>query len=200
MIFHKFFNKSYLTNFPSSPLPIRLSPLRIADINQSLIDDNLVSKEKIGGSNYFWSFPSKKDRLAQLQHESLLKSIENLESQVKDASVKLADAKRGREDDESGERAKKMARRAELAKLRTAAEGELDKLKQNDPQAIADLEHEYKLVKDAAIRWTDNIFACKDYLIKKKGMCKKDVLKLLGITDSFDCEFEEGGGGVLSCF
>ena len=54
--------------------------------------------------------------LAQLQHESLLKSIENLESQVKDASVKLADAKRGREDDESGERAKKMARKEELSK------------------------------------------------------------------------------------
>ena len=26
----------------------------IADVNQALVDDSLVDKEKIGGSNYFW--------------------------------------------------------------------------------------------------------------------------------------------------
>lgn len=164
------------------------APLRIADINQSLIDDSLVDKDKIGGSNYFWSFPSKKDRLAQLQHEQILRSITALESQLKEAEAKLADAKRGREDDESGERAKKMARKEELSKAKLAAEEELSKLKQNDPQAIADLEQELKLVTEAANRWTDNIFSCKDYLVKKRGMAKKEALKILGITDAFDCE------------
>eukprot|EP00957_Ditylum_brightwellii_P110959 8462377-Ditylum_brightwellii.AAC.1 len=33
----------------------------VADVNQGLVDDGLVDKEKIGGSNYFWSFPAKKD-------------------------------------------------------------------------------------------------------------------------------------------
>eukprot|EP00804_Cyclotella_cryptica_P022937 CCRYP_018755-RA/>CCRYP_018755-RA protein AED:0.07 eAED:0.07 QI:152/1/1/1/1/1/3/724/212 len=158
----------------------------IVDINQSLVDDSLVDKDKIGGSNYFWSFPSKKDRLAQLQHEQILRSIAALESQLQEAEAKLADAKRGREDDESGERAKKMARREELSKAKLAAEEELSKLKQNDPQAIADLEQELKLVTAAANRWTDNIFSCKDYLVKKRGMGKKEALKILGITDAFD--------------
>jgi hypothetical protein len=163
-------------------------PHSIPDINQSLIDDNLVCKEKIGGSNYFWSFPSKKDRQAQLAHESTLASIESLQSIIKDASVKLENAKRGREEDDSGERAKKMARRDELSKAKTAAENELSKLKENDPQAIADLEMELKLVTAAANRWTDNIFSCRDWLVKKRGMGRKEAEKLLQITDAFDCE------------
>ncbi|KAL3775961.1 hypothetical protein ACHAWO_012149 [Cyclotella atomus] len=164
----------------------------IIDINQGLIDDNLVSKEKIGGSNYFWSFPSKKDRMAQLQHESILRNITSLQEKVKEATVQLADAKRGREDDDSGDRAKKMARTAELTKLKSAAVEELEKLKQNDPQALADLEHELELVKGAANRWTDNIFSCKDYLVKKRGMDKKESMKILGITDAFDYPEDKG--------
>ena len=100
----------------------------------------------------------------------------------------MADAKRGREDDESGERAKKISRRSELSALKIKATEELNALKRNDPQAIADLEKELELVKNAANRWTDNIFACKDYLVKKRGMDKKETMKILGITDAFDCE------------
>ncbi len=82
-----------------------------------------------------------------------------------------------------------MARRAELKAAKKAAEEELEKLKQNDPQAIADLEAELKFVKEAANRWTDNIFACQDYLVKKRGMPKKEAFKILGINGDFDCEF-----------
>lgn len=126
--------------------------------------------------------------MAQLQHESILRNSTSLQEKVKEATVQLADAKRGREDDDSGDRAKKMARTAELTKLKSAAVEELEKLKQNDPQALADLEHELELVKGAANRWTDNIFSCKDYLVKKRGMDKKESMKILGITDAFDCE------------
>ncbi|KAL9181759.1 hypothetical protein ACHAXT_012102 [Thalassiosira profunda] len=158
----------------------------IADVNQALVDDGLVEKEKIGGSNFFWSFPAKKDRLNQLAHEECLKKIEALKAGVKEADARLADAKRGREEDEGGERAKKMARREELKKGLAGAQAELDKLKQNDPKEIANLEKELTLVTGAAHRWTDNIFSSKDYLVKKKGMMKKEANKFLGITDAFD--------------
>jgi hypothetical protein len=97
--------------------------LRIIDINQSLVDDSIVKKDKIGGSNYFWSFPSKKDHLSQLQHEQILRSITSLESQLKEAKAKLAHAKRGREDDESGEHAKKMMGRLFGQEKRDREEG-----------------------------------------------------------------------------
>eukprot|EP00986_Skeletonema_menzelii_P012509 scaffold6920_cov171-Skeletonema_menzelii.AAC.4 len=179
----------------------------IVDINQALCDDNLVDTDKIGGSKYFWSFPAKADRMKQLEHEETVRKIEALKGEIKEAEVKLADAKRGREEEEEGEgssdaieegqdgepkpktRAAKMARRSELVKSVTEKTAELEKLKENDPQAIADLEKELKLVTEAATRWTDNVFACQEYMVKKRGMVKKEVNKMIGITDAFDCEW-----------
>ncbi|KAI2513634.1 hypothetical protein MHU86_774 [Fragilaria crotonensis] len=157
----------------------------VLDINQSLVDDGLVDKDKIGGSNYFWSFPAKKDRQLQLQHEATLREIIVLKEQTVLASAKLADAKRGRED-EGGERAAKLARLAELSKEHAALQIEYEALKENDPQALADLQKELELVKNAANRWTDNVFNCKTYLVKKRGMDKKEAIKILGITPAFD--------------
>ena len=152
------------------------------------MDDGLVDKDKIGGSNFFWSFPSKKDRIAQIKYEQVLNTIEDMKVKVEEASARLADAKRGREDDD-GERSKKLARLGELGKEKRALETELESLKENDPQAIADLEQELKFVMEAANRWTDNIFNCKSFLVKKRGMDKKSANKLLDIKDDFDCKY-----------
>jgi hypothetical protein len=171
-----------------------------------MIDDAMVEKAKIGGSNYFWSFKAKKDRLSQIQHEKTLKLVEELKPRVAEAEARLADAKRGREDDDeeeanggeekngdekvvvaTGGRAKKLARLTEVGKKKATLEKELEKLKENDPSALADLEKELKLVTQAAHRWTDNIFECKSYLIKKRGMQKKEACKFLQISADFDC-------------
>jgi DNA-binding transcriptional regulator YhcF (GntR family) len=168
----------------------------IPDVHQSLVDDALVEKEKIGGSNYCWSFKAKKDRMAQKQHEQTLQVIQDLKPKVEEASAKLADAKRGREETPEEEeggggetRAKKLARLSELAKRKVQVETELDSLKENDPAALADLEKELKLVTGAAHRWTDNIFECKSYLVKKRGMDKKEAMRILGVTANFDCKY-----------
>lgn len=157
----------------------------IADINNELVDDGLVDKSKISGSNYFWSFPAKKDHLMEMKYKKTLQTIEGTKARVEDGHAKLADAKRGREDDD-GERSKKLSRLGELATSKAKLTTELDSLKENDPQALADLEKELKFVTDAANRWTDNIFNCKTYLVKKKNMDKKQANKMLGIKDDFD--------------
>lgn len=157
----------------------------IPDINQSLIDDGLVEKEKIGGSNYFWSFPGKKDRMLQIKHAQTLSNIELIKNKITDSSALLSDAKRGRED-ENGERAAKLLKLKDLQASKIKAEQELEKLKENDPQAMVDLEKQYQLCKEAANRWTDNLFSCKSYLVKKRGMSSKEAMKIVGITDSFD--------------
>ena len=139
-----------------------LQPLpSVVDINAALVDDGLVDKDKIGGSNFFWSFPGKKDRQLQIEHETTLTEIESAKARVAEAQSKLADAKRGREEDDDGSRAKKLARMIELEKEKKAKTAELDSLKENDPQALADLEKELKLVTEAAHRWTDNIFTVR---------------------------------------
>ena len=169
----------------------------IVEINQSLVDDGKVDKKKIGGSNYFWSFPAKENRLKQIKYEKTLQDIEATKVKVEEASARLADARRGREDDD-GERAKKLARISELAKEKTALQTELEALKENDPQALADLEKELKLVTEAANRWTDNIFNCKTFLTRKRGIDKKEANKILGISDAFDCKFGAPWSGVMS--
>jgi len=198
----------------------------IPDIHQGMIDDALVDKLKIGGSNYFWSFKAKKDRLAQIKNEKTLKLIEELKPQVAEAEALLSDAKRGREEDDDDDeeevqeqsnkdggneekkdeengivcintttvtakkngcgRAKKLARLSELGKQKIASEKELEKLKENDPAALADLERELQLVIQSANRWTDNIFECKSYLVKKRGMEKKEANRFLQIPEDFD--------------
>lgn len=38
---------------------VRLWCVSLQDVNQALVDDGLVDMDKIGSSNFFWSFPSK---------------------------------------------------------------------------------------------------------------------------------------------
>lgn len=161
----------------------------VAEINTALVDDGLVDKAKIGGSNYFWSFPAKKDRLMQVEHQERLKRIDMLQKQLQEVTGKLADAKRGREDCD-GDRASKLQRLADIAKEKGKLQVEYEQLKENDPQAMADLHQELQFCMQAANRWTDNIFQCKAFLVKKRGMDKKQAEKLLGITGDFDCKCE----------
>lgn len=213
----------------------------VADMNQSLVDDGLVDKEKIGGSNYFWSFPAKKDRLMQIQYQKSLSEIDKLKVVLAEANSRLIDAKRGREDDDDGDetdlhatndtskdeatrenannepleneitaedadkngssmpkkrkleksmtRSEKLRRLEEIAKEKAKIESEMETLKENDPQVLADLEKEFKFVQEAANRWTDNIFNCKSYLVKKRNIDKKEANRILGIKDDFDCTY-----------
>jgi hypothetical protein len=82
----------------------------------------------------------------------------------------------------------KLKRLQDIEQEKNRIVAELETLKENDPLAIANLEKELQLVKQAAVRWTDNIYNCQTYLIKKRNMTKKETYKLLGITDSFDCK------------
>jgi Leucine zipper with capping helix domain/Mnd1 HTH domain len=246
----------------------------IVDINQSLVDDGLVDKEKIGGTNYYWSFPAKKDRLMEIQYHATIKEMEQLQKTLDDVTIRLIDAKRGREDHEEGchdddnddndndeknhdtittntksnrmgtsndenknpnveddesagnpvtknvvdhsdtkhshdhkldennleppskkqKRKNGMTRHEKLQTLqqiqneKLQIQKEIDALKEYDPIVIANYEKELDYVTKAAHRWTDNIFNCKSYLMKKRNMDKKDANRILGITDTFDCK------------
>lgn len=161
-----------------------------------MVDDGLVDKEKIGGSNYFWSFPAKQDRQNQIKHQETLELIEKLRQEITQKEFQLHEAKRGREDstttttgsEEQESRSDKLLRLSQLRQKRQEMTMELEKLQENDPAKLEDLEKELKLVTEAAHRWTDNIFNCQSYLVKKRGMDKKEANKILQITSAFDCK------------
>lgn len=127
----------------------------------------------------------KQDALKQRQHQETLQQLARGQVELEELSNRLRDAKRGREGDD---RPQKLLRLTEIAQATTELEREWQVLKENDPQALADLSHELKLCQQAAERWTDNVFLCREYMVKKRGMDKKEVNRMLGITAEFDCK------------
>lgn len=91
---------------------------------------------------------------------------------------------------------KKMKRHEKLIMLqqiqneKLQIQKDINSLKEYDPVVIANYEKEYDYVMKAANRWTDNIFNCKSYLMKKRNVDKKDANRILGINDTFDCKFQ----------
>mmetsp|Transcript_25596 Transcript_25596/g.51103 ORF Transcript_25596/g.51103 Transcript_25596/m.51103 type:complete len:213 (+) Transcript_25596:54-692(+) len=153
--------------------------------NDALVDDNLVMKRKVGGQVYFWSFPAKKDRDMLTKLEQLEKDLEVWERKRTQAEAALTSARKGREDDD-GSRPAKMQKISSLESEKAAVAAELEVLKENDPAVVESLKKQLRMATEAAHRWTDNVFACKSYLTKKRGMSGKEADQYLRITSAFD--------------
>ena len=154
-------------------------------MHQGLLDDGLVQKDKIGGSNYFYSFPGAEHRRVVASVDAAKDSLSSLKRKRLDLDASLAAAKVGRED-EGGNRLERL-KSLSSAKVRKASlEVEVATLAENDPAVILDLQKELRMCRDGAHRWTDNVFTCKAFLVKKKGVEPKEAEKYLGITSAFD--------------
>mmetsp|Transcript_13409 Transcript_13409/g.24815 ORF Transcript_13409/g.24815 Transcript_13409/m.24815 type:complete len:204 (-) Transcript_13409:1376-1987(-) len=155
----------------------------VKENNQALVDDSLVNCDKIGSSNFFWSFPSaaymrKRNRVEEVRQAiaSTELSIDSQEGTLKKIKAERSDPNR------EGKLEQLRVLRAENAAL----EEELAKNKANDPEEHKRVTQEVALLKAGAERWTDNVWAVKSYLVKKRGMAGKEVDKMLGINGDFD--------------
>jgi hypothetical protein len=159
----------------------------IKDIVQSLVDDRLVSQDKIGSGNFFWSFPAQAFVESKSRCDALEAAIARDTSAAAelDAKLKALEAEKGGAA-AAAARATKLARIEELKARGAALDKELAAHADNDPEVVKALQEKAKGAKLAADRWTDNTWALKSYLVKKFGRDPKEADKLLGITDSFD--------------
>jgi hypothetical protein len=155
----------------------------IKEVNQSLIDDHQVQTDKIGSGNFFWAFPAKayQDLLAQKEgwSEAQATSLENIEKINADIATERVHRS-------GNEREAKMKQLQQLLQDEKILNQRLEELKGNDPEEIERVERETKRCKVGADLWTDNIYAIKSYLTRKKGMNSKEVDRMLGIDGSFD--------------
>ncbi|CAG8685581.1 16655_t:CDS:2, partial [Racocetra fulgida] len=94
---------------------------------QELVNDNLVAQDKIGTSNYFWSFPS--SALQSLQEE-----ITKLKEKNTDLQANIEKASGGRED--SAKRASLLKTLAEAEALDKKNEEELKRYRECDPVTL----------------------------------------------------------------
>lgn len=52
--------------------------MSVKDVLQSLVDDNMVDTDRIGTSNYFWSYPSKAVNTVRLIRNVCLHNVPNV--------------------------------------------------------------------------------------------------------------------------
>lgn len=156
----------------------------IKEINQSLCDDSLVCSDKIGSANFFWSFPSKVMN-DKTQEKAKLEALSNqLNQGIKDYSSLKKQLEETRV--QSAEREEKLDRLDRLGQEEKMLDAQLESLKMNDPEQIKVIQMQAVANFHSANRWTDNVWAVKKYLTKKRGMSGKEVDKTLGIDASFD--------------
>ncbi|KAM1178608.1 hypothetical protein ACFX13_018218 [Malus domestica] len=159
----------------------------VKDVIQSLVDDDLVFKDKIGTSVYFWSLPSTAGnqlRNVYSRLESDLKSSKKRHAELIDQCNAL---KKGRED--SDERDEALAELKAIELKHNELKDEVAQYADNDPAAFEEMKKEIEVAHSAANRWTDNIFTVRQWCANNFPQAKEQLENLyneIGITEDFD--------------
>ena len=109
----------------------------IKDVLQSLVDDDLVNTDKIGISNFFWSFPSEVSVKLGNEEVKARERLKGLEKEEESLVEKIELEKQGKEDCEEREELEKK-----ISSLKSLIEGkkrELEAYSANDPERFEEL-------------------------------------------------------------
>ncbi|KAH0616045.1 hypothetical protein JD844_026836 [Phrynosoma platyrhinos] len=136
-----------------------ITAMSVKEVLQSLVDDGMVDTDRIGTSNYFWAFPSKALHARR-------RKLEELQTQA--------------------ERAALTKELTALRQKKDQLKAEIDKYKECDPDVVEEIREANKIAKEAANRWTDNIFAVKSWAKRKFGFEDSKIDKTFGIPEDFD--------------
>ncbi|XP_045172418.2 meiotic nuclear division protein 1 homolog [Mercenaria mercenaria] len=161
-----------------------ITSMSVKEILTSLVDDGMVDTDKIGTSVYFWAFPSKASQNRKRKLEDLQAKVSDAENRKVSLMDAVAKAKVGKE--ESDDRSDILSRLSEIQGEKTRLEFELERYRECDPEVIEGLKQETKTAKEAANRWTDNIFSTKSW-IKNKFCFEESVInKQFEIPEDLD--------------
>ncbi|KAJ2878321.1 Meiotic nuclear division protein 1 [Coemansia aciculifera] len=156
----------------------------IKDVVQSLVDDGMCHCEKIGTSNYFWAFPSEAAIKRQNRLEALEKDVEQMEAKQRELTDSIEKALLGRE--QTDERTSLNEELAEIEAQWNAQQTELQTFKECDPELMKQKRDETTVARDAANRWTDNIFIMQSWVCEKFNTDTADFAKHFGIPADMD--------------
>ncbi|XP_011279916.2 meiotic nuclear division protein 1 homolog isoform X2 [Felis catus] len=161
-----------------------ITAMSVKEVLQSLVDDGMVDCERIGTSNYYWAFPSKALHARK-------RKLEVLESQLSEGNQKHANLQKSIEKAKVGrhETEERTMLAKELSSLRDQREqlkAEVEEYRECDPQVVEEIRQANQVAKEAANRWTDNIFAIKSWAKRKFGLEENKIDKNFGIPEDFD--------------
>ncbi|KAI8351539.1 meiotic nuclear division protein 1, partial [Blakeslea trispora] len=145
----------------------------IKEVLMSLVDDGLVVTDKIGTSNYFWSYPS--------EAMNVVTKEKSRQEQLRKA-VKEAEEDR----EETEERQQLLTELDQLNTISADLRKALEQYKQNDPQLYQKKASAANTAKEAANRWTENVWEIQSFCVNRFGMERALFDKTFGIQEDFD--------------
>lgn len=159
----------------------------VKDVIQSLVDDDLVSKDKVGISVFFWSLPSCAGNQLRHARSKLEADLASCEKRQEELVLQRESLKKGRED--SVEREAALNELKKIEEQHTELKEELGRYADNDPTTVDAMRNAIEVSHEAANRWTDNVFALQHWCSKNFPEAKERLEHLyreVGITESFD--------------
>ncbi|CAK0760648.1 hypothetical protein CVIRNUC_002788 [Coccomyxa viridis] len=153
----------------------------VKEVVQALVDDDLVHQDKIGASNFFWSFPSEAAVKLKTEAKRKEQQLADLEKQDQDLAASIAQSKMGKEDSE--DRTAQLGEMEQLQEALGRAQKEVAQYADSDPTRVEAMRVATEIAKSAANRWLDNTWSLESW-------CKK---KFVGMEDSLGNFFKENG-------
>ncbi|ESO97272.1 hypothetical protein LOTGIDRAFT_214096 [Lottia gigantea] len=161
-----------------------ITSMSVKEILMSLVYDGMVDTEKIGTSVYFWAFPSKASQNRRTKIEELEKQVKDLDTKEKNLTEMVVKVKCGKED--TTERQEIFAELVKKEEQKKNLLTMLEKYRECDPEVIEQIKQETVVAKDAANRWTDNIFSTKSWIKNKFSFDDSVIDKQFGLPSEFD--------------
>ncbi|CAD5119385.1 DgyrCDS7999 [Dimorphilus gyrociliatus] len=158
--------------------------MTVKDVLQSLCDDAKVDTEKIGTSLYYWSFPSKEFIQLKSSSENLEKSANEKQKRISSKDKEVSQLSVGKEDTE--ERATYIEEIKRLEERLEKSRQQLKAVSACDPEFLEQLTTEKTVCKEAANRWTENLFTIKSYITNRFNIEEGTINKQFGIPSDLD--------------
>ncbi|KIY62139.1 meiotic nuclear division protein 1, partial [Cylindrobasidium torrendii FP15055 ss-10] len=156
----------------------------VKEVLQSLVDDGLVQGDKIGSSNFFWSFPSQQGALVQTRLKMAQEQRDASKVQLADIRAQIVVEKEKRKD--SAERSAALEQLTRLKKEVVKLDAELSAYGACDPKKLEETRRGIMLAKEAAIRWTDNYSIAMSWFVPRIDTDASEVRKFLNVEEEYE--------------
>ncbi|KAI8137580.1 meiotic nuclear division protein 1 [Fennellomyces sp. T-0311] len=154
----------------------------VKDVIQSLVDDGLVMTDKIATSNYYWSYPGTAANAKRRKLEELQEAVQGERDKKQQLHKAMVEAGSGREpSNERDDMLQKLKQEQEAQKKLLT-----DLQQYSDPETYRIKKKATVIARDAANRWTENIWTLESYCVNKFNMDRRDFEKSFGIDSEFD--------------
>ncbi|KAF5386142.1 hypothetical protein D9615_002543 [Tricholomella constricta] len=156
----------------------------VKEVLQSLVDDGLVQGDKIGSSNFFWSFPSQQGAMIQARLSSAKEIRDGHMAQLAEIRESIKNERSARS--ESASRTQALAKLADRRKQVDLLEKELTAYGDCDPVKVEETKRAVFLAKEAALRWTDNYGTLLAHFTRQNGVDPAEIRKFLDIDEDYE--------------